>query len=200
MANWKRILIILALTLLGLAALLLGVGLAFTDLIVDCWWHLELGLGEFFWLKLLYRYILFGAVTLFFLLVFFLNFWAASRYLGVDTEQLERLGRAESTRRQRFLELFQTGSMRVYLPLSLVLAVGIAIPFYQDWHAALLFVFGPKSGVKDFVFGQDVSFFMFSFPVFQLIQREMLIAFSILTGAITLLYYLEHRIMAGGSK
>ncbi len=200
MANWKRILIILALTLLGLAALLLGVGLAFTDLIVDFWWHLELGLGEFFWLKLLYRYILFGAVTLFFLLVFFLNFWAASRYLGVDTEQLERLGRAESTRRQRFLELFQTGSMRVYLPLSLVLAVGIAIPFYQDWHAALLFVFGPKSGVKDFVFGQDVSFFMFSFPVFQLIQREMLIAFSILTGAITLLYYLEHRIMAGGSK
>ena len=200
MQNWKRLLLIIVLFLAGLAALAFGVGLVFTDLIVDFWWHIELGLQEFFWLKLLYRYIIAGAVTLFFFLIFFLNFWAASRFLGVDEERLGALSRAEISRRQHFLNLLQTGSIRVYIPLSLILAVGIAIPFYNDWHAALLFVFGPKSGVKDFVFGQDVSFFLFSFPVFQLIQKEMLIASIILIAAIALLYFLENRISAGKSK
>lgn len=200
MQNWKRLLLIIVLTLVGLATLILGVGLVFTDLIVDFWWHIELGLQEFFWLKLLYRYILAGVVTLFFFLIFFLNFWAASRFLGVDEDRLASLSHDELSRRQRFLNLFQTGSIRVYIPLSLILAIGIAIPFYKEWHAALLFVFGPKSGVKDFVFGQDVSFFLFSYPVFQLIQREMLIASIILTAAVALLYFLEHRISAGKGK
>jgi uncharacterized membrane protein (UPF0182 family) len=200
MQNWKRLLLIIVLTVAGLAALILGLGLVFTDLIVDFWWHIELGLQKFFWLKLLYRYILAGAVTLFFFLIFFLNFWAASRFLGIGEDRLTSLSRDELSRRQRFLNLFQTGSIRVYIPLSLILAIGIAIPFYQDWHSALLFVFGPKSGVKDFVFGQDVSFFLFSYPVFQLIQREMLIAAIILTAAVALLYFLEHRISGGKGK
>jgi len=200
MQNWKRLLLIIVLTLAGLATLSLGVGLVFTDLIVDFWWHIELGLQEFFWLKLLYRYILAGIVTLFFFLIFFLNFWAASRFLGVDEDRLARLSRDEMTRRQRILNLFQTGSIRVYIPLSLILAIGIAIPFYKEWHTALLFVFGPKSGVKDFFFGQDVSFFLFSYPVFQLIQKEMLIASIILTAAVTLLFFMEHRITAGRGK
>jgi hypothetical protein len=200
MQNWKRLLLIIVLTLAGLATLSLGLGLVFTDLIVDFWWHIELGLQEFFWLKLLYRYILAGIVTLFFFLIFFLNFWAASRFLGVDEDRLARLSRDEMTRRQRFLNLFQTGSIRVYIPLSLILAIGIAIPFYKEWHTALLFVFGPKSGVKDFFFGQDVSFFLFSYPVFQLIQKEMLIASIILTAAVTLLFFMEHRITAGRGK
>jgi uncharacterized membrane protein (UPF0182 family) len=200
MQNWKRLLLIIVLTLAGLATLSLGLGLVFTDLIVDFWWHIELGLQEFFWLKLLYRYILAGIVTLFFFLIFFLNFWAASRFLGVDEDRLARLSRDEMTRRQRILNLFQTGSIRVYIPLSLILAIGIAIPFYKEWHTALLFVFGPKSGVKDFFFGQDVSFFLFSYPVFQLIQKEMLIASIILTAAVTLLFFMEHRITAGRGK
>jgi hypothetical protein len=132
MQNWKRLLLIIVLTLAGLATLSLGLGLVFTDLIVDFWWHIELGLQEFFWLKLLYRYILAGIVTLFFFLIFFLNFWAASRFLGVDEDRLARLSRDEMTRRQRFLNLFQTGSIRVYIPLSLILAIGIAIPFYKE--------------------------------------------------------------------
>ena len=200
MENWKRILTLLILTFVGLALLSLGIGVLFTELIVDFWWHVELGLREFFWLKLLYRYILAGAVTAFFFLIFFLNFWAASRYLGVDEDRLATLERREMTRRQKVLNLFQTGSMHVYVPLSLILAVLIAVPFYKDWHAALLFVFGPQSGVKDFVFGQDVSFFLFAYPVFQLIQKELLIAFSILSIAMAMLYWLEHRISTGDGK
>jgi uncharacterized membrane protein (UPF0182 family) len=200
MRNWKRLLIIVAATALGLAIVLLASGIALTGFIVDYWWHQELGYGGYFWLKLLYRYILSGAVTLFFFLIFFLNFWAASGFLGVDSDTFANLGRTESTRRQRLLRLFQTGSLQVYTPLSLLLAIAIAIPFYRQWEKALLFVFAPKAGTSDPVFGQDVSFYLFSYPIFQLIQFELLMASIILTTAIAVLYSLEHRLLPGRAK
>jgi uncharacterized membrane protein (UPF0182 family) len=200
MRNWKRLLIIIAAAIFGLAVMLLALGIALTNFIVDFWWHSELGYGEYFWLKLLYRYILSITVTLFFFLIFFLNFWAASRFLGVDEDTFAGLGRAESTRYRRILRLFQTGSLQVYTPLSLILAIAIAIPFYKQWQAALLFVFAPAAGITDPVFGEDVSFYMFSYPIFQLIQFELLMASIILTIAIALLYGLEHQLLLGGVK
>ena len=200
MHNLKRLLIILMASILALALLAVGVGVVFTDFIVDFWWHSELGFAEFFWLKLLYRYILSGGITLVFFLLFFFNFWAASRYLGVDEKSFVGLGRTESTRRRRFLRAFQTGSVQVFAPLSLVLAIAIALPFYKEWHAALLFVFGPDSGLKDPVFNHEISFYLFSYPVFRLIQAEMLAASAILTLALALLYWMEHRISSGDGK
>lgn len=200
MSNRKSLLILAAMLPLVIGGAVVAVGLGFTDVIVDFWWHQELGLTSFFWQKLLYRYLIAGAVTLFFFLIFFLNFWAASNYLGVDEDRLAAMESAEMNRRQRLLNLFRIGSLRVYAPLALILALAIALPFYQDWHDALLFVFGPASGVKDAEFGRDVSFFLFSLPLLQLIQKAILFAVAVLTVGITLLYVFEHRIAAGPSK
>jgi len=200
MQNWKRLLMFIAAALLVLALVLLASGIALTNFIVDFWWHDELGYGGYFWLKVLYRYILSGSVTLFFFFIFFLNFWAASRYLGVDETAFARLGHTEGTRYRRLLKLFQTGSLRVYTPLSLILAILIAIPFYKQWNAALLFLFAPDARILDPVFGNDVSFYMFSYPIFTLIQRELLIASVIATLAIALLYWLEHRLFPGEKR
>ena len=188
MSNWKRLLFLVLFAITGFGGLALAIGILFTDFVVDFWWHQELGFGEFFWLKLLYRYILSGAVTLFFFLIFFLNFTAATRYLGVDTEEMARLSGRELGRRQRFVRLFQTGSMRLYTPLSLLMAVLIAAPFYREWHQALLFVFAPEAGTKDFIFQEDVSFYLFSFPIYQLIQHELMLTSMALLVGISLLY------------
>ena len=118
MQSWKRLLRILALTVLGITLLLVSLGISFTDLLVDFWWHDELGLAQFFWLKLLYRYIISGTVTAFFFFIFFLNFWAASQFLGVEAESFEGLGRSEINRRKHVLKLFQQGSLKVYLSSS----------------------------------------------------------------------------------
>ncbi|MGI9211855.1 MAG: UPF0182 family protein, partial [Methylococcaceae bacterium] len=143
----------------------------------------------------MYRYILSGAVTGFFFLIFFLNFQAASRYLGVDEEAL--VVTIEGDRGEHpyrgWIKWFQKGSSRFYIPLSLVLAIIIAAPFYQQWESALLFLFAPDTETRDPIFNQDISFYLFSYPVFELIQFELLAAFSILTLAITVLYWLEHR-------
>lgn len=197
MHSWKRLILLVLSAFTGLGILGLAIGIIFIDFVVDFWWHKELGYQEYFWLKLLYRYILSGGVTLFFFLIFLLNFTAASRFLGIDSEAMEWVSAREFNRRQRLTRLFQAGSLRVYVPLSLALSVAIALPFYHEWEQALLFVFGPDAGVKDFLFNQDVSFYLFSFPIYTLIQQELLNGAVVLTLTLTFIYAIEHRITAG---
>lgn len=191
MRHWKRLLTITAVTLTALAALVLGVGILLTDFLVDLWWFNSLEYGGYFWLRLLYRYILSGGVTVFFFLIFFLNFQAASRFLGVDQSVFYE------PEVSTLMRLVQTGSMRVYVPLSLVLAIAIAAPLYQHWEAGLLFLFGPEAGVNDPVYGHDVSFYLFSLPIFKLVQQELQGTFAILAIWIAVLYRLEHRMAPG---
>ena len=201
MHNWKRLLTITALALVVVAAIVVGVGMLLTHFLVDFWWFSSLDFGGYFWLRFLYRYILSGTVTVFFFLIFFLNFWAASRFLGVDEEALAEFAHTQSGRRTTsLLGLFQTGSLRVYTPLSLILAIFIAAPFYQQWEQALLFVFGPAAGVNDPVYQEDISFFLFSLPIFKLVQAELLSTFSILVIAIAILYWIEHRLLPTGRR
>ncbi|MGY6214640.1 UPF0182 family protein [Methylolobus aquaticus] len=197
MRNWKRVLITVFSIATVLAVVVLGTGVALTGFLIDLWWFEALDFGGYFWLRLLYRYILSGGVTVFFFLILFLNFLAASRYLGVDQGTLDDLtDTSEGRRSRRMLALFQTGSLRVFTPLAVMLAIAIAWPFYDDWERALLFFFGPNSGVSDPVFHKDISFYLFELPIFKLIQRELLFAFGIMTLGIAGLYWMEHRITA----
>ena len=76
--------------------------------------------------------------------------------------------------------MFRTGSMRVYMPLSLILAIVIAFPMFARWEAFLLFVFGPKASIADPVYGKDISYYLFSFPIYALLQSRIFISFAIL--------------------
>jgi uncharacterized membrane protein (UPF0182 family) len=156
------------------------VGIALTHFLVDLWWFSALDYGTYFWLRLLYRYLLSGAVAVIFFLIFFLNFLVASRYLGVEEEVACRT--EFSSKYRRLLHLFQTVSLIVYTPLSLILAIVIALPFYREWEAALLFLFGPDAGIRDPVYNNDVDFYLFSYlfsyPFYHLIQSELLITLT----------------------
>ena len=149
MRNWKSLLTMIAGVLAVLAVVVFALGITLTDFLVDFWWFSSLDYGSYFWLRVLYRYIFSGGVIIFFFLIFFLNFWAASRYLGVDQSAFANLGRDGDNQNRNVLRLFQSGSMQVYTPISLILAIMIARPFYSQWETALLFFFGPNSGVRD---------------------------------------------------
>jgi len=82
MHRLKRLVVILAATLLSLGALCVLFGLLFTDFLVDEWWFRSLGYDFYFWQRLLYRYLVFAGFTFLFFLVIFLNFWMATRFLG----------------------------------------------------------------------------------------------------------------------
>ena len=82
MTPWQRRALILGATIVVLAMILFGFSFLGANYLVDIWWFESLGYAFYYWQRLLYRYVVFAAVTLLFFLIFFLNFWVASRYLG----------------------------------------------------------------------------------------------------------------------
>ncbi|NJL59970.1 MAG: UPF0182 family protein [Desulfobacteraceae bacterium] len=67
---------------------------------------------------------------------------------------------------------------------------------YRKWEEALLFIFSGHSGITEPTFGKDISFYLFSFPIYKLIQNELLITFSLLCVFLLILYWLQSRILS----
>jgi uncharacterized membrane protein (UPF0182 family) len=200
MRNWKLLLASLGVILVVAGIVYAAFYFIFLDLIVDFWWFRELKFEAYFWLRLLYKFFLSGGITLIFFSIFFFHFWIASRYLGLNPRD-EIFNDIDKSRRfQRFADMFMSGSVRIYTLISLLLAILIAIPFYQQWETALLYFFGSDSGVTEPVYGNDVSFYMLSYPIYILIQKELLITAIILFVSVGALYWLEHVFVPDQSK
>ncbi len=172
----------------------------FLDLFVDLWWYQSLKLESYFWLRLLYKFFLSGAVTLFFFTIFFFHFWIASRYLGLNPQD-ELLSNFDKNERfQKFSEKFLYGSAKIYTPVSLLLAIFIAIPFYDQWETTLLFFFGQQSGVVESIYNNDISFYLLSYPIYKLIQPELLSTAGLIFLMVGALYWLEHIFVPNQNK
>jgi hypothetical protein len=197
MRNWKAWLgVLVALSII----LYVAFYFIFVDFFVDLWWFRSLELEGYFWLKLLYRFFFSGGVTLLFFSIFFFHFWIASRYLGLNPPDDVLFNPDKRRKFQAFADVFTNGSTKFYIPLSLFLGVLIAIPFYKQWQTSLLYFFGESTGVTEPVFGNDVSFYMFSYPLYQIIQQELLIAAVLLFFLVGCLYWFEHKFVPNQSN
>ena len=192
MRNWKLLPVFIGAAILTVIVAYVAFYFIFLDLFVDLWWFRSLEYEGYFWLRLLYKFIFSGGITLFFFTIFFFHFWIASRYLGLNPTDEILADLDKKQRFQRFADLFMNGSAKIYTPLSLLLAIAIAIPFYHQWESAILYFFGQASGVTEPVYNNDVSFYMFSYPVYMLIQKELLITAILLFIMVGILYWLEH--------
>lgn len=192
MRNWKNLPALIGAALLVLVVGYIALYFVFIDLFVDLWWFRSLQLGNYFWLRLLYRFFFSGGVTIAFFCIFFLHFWIASHYLGINTADELILDTAKRKRIQKISEAFKNGSTKLFTPVSLILAIVIAIPFYNQWETAILYFFGSSSGVVEPVYGNDVSYYMLTLPIFQLIQKELLTTAGLLFFMVFFLYWTEH--------
>ncbi len=179
-------------TLVIAGILFVAIHYFFLDLIVDLWWYTSLQLEAFFWLRLLYKFFIFGGVTLFFFVIFFLHFSIAARFLGLNPpdEIIENV--AQRLRFQRIADMFMRWSAKIYTPISMLLAIFVALPFYKQWQLSLLYFFGRDSNVTESIFHNDVSFYMLSLPIYMLIQQELLITASLIFIFVGILYWVEH--------
>jgi hypothetical protein len=66
----------------------------------------------------------------------------ASRYLGLNPPDEILVSADKRQRFQTFADKFMYGSVKIYTPLSLILAIVVASTFYLRWEAALLYFFG----------------------------------------------------------
>lgn len=210
---WRRIRLIafVAVPLLVLIALPI-IALVYADVVVDIWWYQSLGLGFYFWQRLLYSYIVFAVFTALFFLFFYYNFRIAARYMRVrklgPTRFLLRLRRkrkratpknalvmtAEGERQRRRFSLLHWlifGLHKLAILASLLLAVVLAYPLYSQWEETLLFLFAPRAGIADPVYGQDISFYLFALPLFRDILLEVFLALAVLLAILGLIYFLQ---------
>lgn len=194
-----RVFQIILILVLAIAALL-GLVYLFDDFLVDLWWFDALGYQDYFWLRQAYQYLVLVLVTLFFFAIFFFNFWIGAKHLGVSPPDSVPADPHDRQLRSQRLRHFQTRSLALYLPLSLALGVLIALPLYAHWETTLLYLAAPSTGVADPVFGNDISWYLFSLPLYTLVLREVLLAFGIVLLGLILLYELERRIVPGRKR
>jgi len=200
MRNLKLLPALIAATLVIAVIVFAAFHFIFLDLFVDLWWYQSLKLEFYFWLRLLYKFFLSGSITLAFFAIFFFHFWIASRYLGLNPRE-EIVNSFEKNRRfQQFADLFMYSSAKIYTPISLLLAIFIAIPFYNQWESTLLYFFGSASGVTETVYGNDVSFYLMSYPTYILVQKELLTAAILVFINVGILYWVEHIFVPEQSK
>lgn len=197
MRNWKLWAILAGVGIIGVGIIYVLFNFIFLDFFVNFWWFESKGLQGYYLLRIVYRYLVFLCILLFFFGIFFSNFWIASRYLGhISNGDTCPPGDPNCrTRRRKMVEMFQSGSLKVYTPLSALLAIPIAAKFFERWEDGLLFFFGPSGTLSDPAFGKDIGFYLFDFPIFVLIQNRLLIAFLLLLAGLCLLYYLENRML-----
>ncbi|MFO7645372.1 MAG: UPF0182 family protein [Desulfosarcina sp.] len=161
---------------------------------VDFWWFDALGYQFYYLQRMLYRYVVFGAVSIFFFTIFFLNFWIVSRFSKTPSAPMDD---PSPKGYRKIHKAFQTGSFLFYAPLSLALSIPLAIPLYRGWEHFLFYIFGSKMGVDDPFFGKDVSFYLFSYPIYTIMQQRLLITLLVLLAAIFLLYVILNRLGGG---
>ncbi len=195
MSRLKRWLLYLAIAVIAYHLLYVIFPLLFVNFMVDWWWFSALDYEAYFWLRLTYSYLIFTGFTLLFFSIFFLNFWIASRYLGGGS--YDTLQQADvRSRARKLLQKFRSGSLKVYTPFSLLLGGLLAWPFYRQWETTLLFLFAPDSGIQDPVFGKDISYFLFSLPIYLSLLGTLLITLILLFLGLLLLYWLESRVLS----
>ncbi len=184
--RWLKILLLAA---VGLVVLYVVFALIFMDFVVDLWWFGSLGYLNYFFWRLTYRYFILIFFGLAFFLVFFLNFVVASRFLGTSAPDSDSI--LARSRYRYFLDKFRSGSLKVYAPFSLILALALAWPFFRGWEETLLFLFAPPTGQTDPVYGLDVSFFLFSLPIYLSILHTLVFTLVLLLLGLAALYWTE---------
>lgn len=193
----KHLITIVGATLGVLVVVYVAFYFVFLDLIVDYWWFQALQYEGYFWLRLLYRFFLSGTVTAIFFSIFFLHFWLAARYLGFNPNQEMLQDPSKRKRFERLADLFMSLSIKFSTPVALLLAIAIAIPFYKQWETGLLYFFGGSAGIAEPVYGNDIGFYLLSYPIYLLIQSELLATASIIFVMVAFQYWVQRVFIPG---
>ena len=149
-------------TFLGIAFVVFIFFSGIVSLITDWWWYQEVGFTEIF-IKSLSAKIIVGALAGFIAAAFLLtNFLFAIRskipWLIAIPEALVGLS----------ISLDDKIVKKLGIVISLVVALFIGLIASSSWQDVLKFLSAMPFGQKDPIFSQDVSFYVFSLPIYSL--------------------------------
>jgi len=184
----KRKLAIISAAALGILLLAALLTYLAVDFLVELWWFNEVDRAGLFILRTFYRDIIGIGVTVLFVAIVYANFWIVARVVGRSREENDAA--SPGTLRSRLGRIVAGGSAKIFVPLSFALALPVLVPVYAGWERFLLFLSRPQTGVPDPALSKDLSFYFFDYPLYSLIQQELLITFSLILGIVFLCYRL----------
>jgi len=166
-----------------IALLLAGVFAYFaSEFLLELWWFSSLKLGMFFLLRESYAVLVSLSITLVLATCVFINLFTIPRALGYQADN-ENKG---------LLSLLQ-GHTKLLCLFSLLVAVLMLIPVYTHWESFLLYFYAAPSELTDPVYSRDISYYLFSYPIYDLIQKDLLWFFVLLLGLDSFLYFLFYK-------
>jgi uncharacterized membrane protein (UPF0182 family) len=169
----------------ALAAAVLVICLTIMDIILDRvvgWtWFLVIGYLDVFWTVLSTRALLFLTVFAATAIIIGWNGWLASRLATSATGRFLELARATV---HPPISANVPDIVRRHLPLVIVgaaVALGalLAAGETANWDVLLRFVYQVPYGQRDPVFGNDISFYLFSLPAYIALKDWMLLTVSL---------------------
>lgn len=184
MANIKKWVALIIGLLVILGILIATVKFIFLDFFVDLWWFQTQGMKSYYLLRILYPYLILIFFTILFSAIFYVNFRVASRIIGFEDKP-------DGYKEKKWLKHLNHAFRDMYIILSFVMALIVAIPIFKNWENSLLFLFGSSSGVLDPLFGKDISFYLFSLPIYHLLQKEVLIVVTLMLAGVLFIYWYE---------
>ncbi|MBF0233046.1 MAG: UPF0182 family protein [Desulfamplus sp.] len=167
-----------------LGILIATVKFIFVDFFVDLWWFQSQEMTFYYILRILYPYLVLLFFTSIFFGFFYVNFRIASRII-------EFKNKPAVFKEKTWLKYINDALQNMYIIVSFVMALIIAIPIFRDWENSLLFLFGSNSDVIDPLFGKDISFYLFSLPIYNLLQKEILIVLTLMLAVVQFIYWYE---------
>ena len=163
--------------------LIIGVFAYYTaEFLMEFWWFRSLHLGTFFILRESYEWLVKIGTTMLLTSLVYLNFSYMPRVLSLHEEGDQK----------GLLGVLQRNKKILWL-ISLLVVIPLLIPVYTHWESFLLFYFGVNSEFVDPVYAKNISFYLFSYPVYALIQKELLWVFGILLSLISFLYFVFYK-------
>ncbi len=173
-----------------LLTLIAGISSAF---LIDLWWFDTLDLTYYFISRQLYRDLIVISVTILFTALIFINLYLVPVLTNGNSFRRPQTETGESGSSLNSTHFF---SAKILLPLSAVLSLPILFPVYNNWETCLLYFFSVPAELKDPVYGRNISYYLFSFPAYTLLQKELLLTFSLLlavTGGLYWYAYQKHK-------
>jgi len=141
----------------------------FITLYTDLLWFKAIQYAGVFWTILGAKFLIGLLFATAFLTIFFINL-AIARFIRPN-----RLNWKIPIRRQDVVHIMELEPKQVNLFIMLVgvlLAIAMGIwPAFNHWDAILKFIHQVPFGQTDPIFGRDIGFFVFSYPILVLLQR-----------------------------
>lgn len=148
------------------------------EFLMELWWFSSLKLGGYFVLRENYEWLVKLGTTVLLTSLVYLNFVFIPRALSLQHSYNSRGLLALLIKHKKTLCL-----------LSLFVVIPLLIPVYANWERFLLFYFGAQSELVDPAYGKNISYYLFSYPVYELIQTELFWFFALLLTCVSCFYY-----------